>query len=116
MYTVIPDVSFRQEGVCIGFTDRMIIGNAYAGGIHAKIVRVVDTGSEDDFEWVINNRSYKIRNDDLILFSLSDIRMPIVKHKPSDVRIQIISFPLYALFPTDKAYPGRKGKNSAAGF
>jgi len=112
MDKIVPDVNYRQEGVRIGYTERRIVGNAYTGGIHAKIVRVVDTGRDDDFEWLINNRNYKIKNGDIVLFSLSDIRMPIVKHKPSDVRIQIISFPLYVLFPgtelVELYYSGRQ--------
>ncbi len=63
-----------------------------------RITRVVDTGTEGEFDWLVNNRRYRVRAGDFMLFSNSDLRMPLIKNKPSDVYIEFIRFSPVALF------------------
>ncbi len=63
-----------------------------------RITRVVDTGSEGEFDWLVNNRKYRVKKGDFMLFNNTDLRMPIIKNKPSDILIEIIRFSPIALF------------------
>jgi len=73
--------------------------NKYNNGNTARIVQVEDTGTEGTFTWLINGEHYRVGVGDYILFNPSDIRSPLVKHSPSDVKIRYLSFKVDALFP-----------------
>ena len=64
-----------------------------------RITRVEDTDGDDNFEWLINGRTYKPRKGDFVLFSGIDLRMPIVRRRPSKVRINVLMFESSLLFP-----------------
>lgn len=64
-----------------------------------RITRVEDTDGDDNFEWLINGRTYKPKRGDFVLFSGIDLRMPIIRRRPSRVKINILMFESSLLFP-----------------
>lgn len=57
-----------------------------------RIVHVVDTGTEGDFNWLINGTAHTVHAGDLVLFNFADLRMPLLKTRDKQVRIRVLSF------------------------
>lgn len=64
-----------------------------------RVTRIDSLGGEDGFEWLVNNRRYRPKEGDYLLFSGIDLRMPIVTRCPSEVRITVLSFEPLSIFP-----------------
>ena len=64
-----------------------------------RVTRIEDTDGDDNFEWLINGHIYKPKKGDFVLFSGIDLRMPIVRKRPSQVKINVLMFESSLLFP-----------------
>lgn len=65
------------------------------------IVYIADTGSDGDFDWLINEKKYHISAGDFVLFNHSDSRLPLVRRSLTDIRIHVIRFFPVAVFGFD---------------
>jgi len=58
-----------------------------------RIAYVVSTGAEGDFDWLINGKLHRVHAGDLVLFNFADLRMPLLKTRGEQVKIQVLTFP-----------------------
>lgn len=58
-----------------------------------RIAYVVSTGAEGDFDWLINGKLHRVHTGDLVLFNFADLRMPLLKTRGEQVKIQVLTFP-----------------------
>lgn len=68
---------FRSDGYC---SDMM------------RIVHVVDTGAEGDFDWLINGKLHRVHAGDFVLFNFADLRFPLLTKRGNNVLIRILRF------------------------
>lgn len=57
-----------------------------------RIVHVVDTGQEGDFDWLINGKAHRVHAGDLVLFNFADLRLPLLRTRGNNVLIRVLSF------------------------
>ncbi len=57
-----------------------------------RLVRIVDTGADESFEWIVNDHAVTVKRGDWMLFSAVDFRMPVIRTKPSGIYADVILF------------------------
>ena len=92
MYTANKYLRDPNNHVIMSFLKQNIKGNPDKPETYRepRIVRIDSLGHEKNFVWTINGCRYSPKPGDFILFSGIDLRIPIVRHSPSDVMISTL--------------------------